>query len=60
MSDSKAGPVSLGETLETVKKNLSTAIEESGAEIFVSDMPVGARPTLLRWCTCFRIWSQTH
>lgn len=39
MSDSKAGPVSIREVLETVKKNLSTAIEESGAEICISELP---------------------
>jgi signal transduction histidine kinase len=39
-SDAHAGPVSISEVLDTVQKNLSTAIAESGAEISVSEMPV--------------------
>lgn len=39
-SDAAAEPVSLAEVLETVRKNLSTAIEESGAQISATAMPV--------------------
>jgi signal transduction histidine kinase/CheY-like chemotaxis protein len=38
--DSPAQPVSIGEVIESVRKNLATAIEESGAEITASDLPV--------------------
>ena len=38
-SDSPAGPVQISEVLDTVKKNLSTSIEDTGAEILARDLP---------------------
>jgi len=39
-SDSPLESVSIDEVIETVKKNLATIIEESGAEILTSGLPV--------------------
>ncbi len=38
-SETPKGPVSIAEVLETVKKNLSAIIDETGAEIVISPMP---------------------
>ena len=39
-SDSPPGLVSIGEVIESVKKNLSATIQETQAEILVSELPV--------------------
>ena len=39
-TDSALEPVNIGDVIETVKKNLSATIEETGAEIRTSNLPV--------------------